>query len=388
MSERTARATKRAVAHQRKTQRGKSTSNKSHFSAFAALLAVIAVMAVVGVGFFVVPRLFQRNAPQRQSDYPSGEDVIVTIPDGAGGTQIAQLLIEAHVISDETAFYQEIQKQGADASMKSGTYQFITGATPSEVVRQLVVGPNAAEFQLKLAEGLTLKQTAAAVEKQLGISADEFIAQAKASNYVDDYPFLSNVSDEYDTLEGYLYPKTYDLGGTDMSADAVIRAMLNQYQVEVASLDFDAARDAIRETYGLEMTDYGFIKVASIIEKEALTDEERPKIASVFYNRMGRPFPGMGYVYPYLESDATMGYVVDGEVTQADNHSDSPYSTYENQYLPPTPICSPSLPSIQAALDPAETDYFFFYIKPNYSAFSETAAEHQQAEAEYLNQSK
>jgi UPF0755 protein len=102
-------------------------------------------------------------------------------------------------------------------------------------------------------------------------------------------------------------------------------------------------------------------------------------VSSVFYNRLGRPFPGMGYVWPYLQSDATMMYVVDGEVTQADNQTDSPYSTYTNQNLPPTPICSPSILSIKAALEPEYSDNFFFYIKPDYEAFSETAADHEQA---------
>ena len=384
MSERTALATKRAAAAHKRRSQGThpSTKAKRHNSIAVALLAVMAVAAVVGVGFLVVPHLFQR-VESGQEDYPSGEQVIVTVPDGAGGSQIAAILIENHVISDETAFYQEIQKQNADATMKSGTYQFVTGATPSEVVRQLVSGPNATEYRLKLAEGLSVTQTAEQVEAQLGIDAKEFVEQAKASNYVDDYPFLSGVDSEYDTLEGYLFAKTYDLGGTDMTADSVIRAMLDQYQTEVGMLDFEAARTTLRDRYNIEISDYGIIKLASIIEREALTDEERPLVSSVFYNRLGRPFPGMGYVWPYLQSDATMMYVVDGEVTQADNQTDSPYSTYTNQNLPPTPICSPSLPSIQAALEPAETDYFFFYIKPNYSAFSETAEEHEQAQADY-----
>lgn len=390
MSERTARATKRAAAaHKRRSQGSKKRkSANSHTSPFIALLAVIAVLAAVGVGFLVVPHLFQRNEP-KQEEYPVGEQVIVTIPDGASGSQIAAILVENHVIFDEQAFYQEIQKQNADATMKSGTYQFITGATPSEVVRQLVEGPNAKEYQLKLAEGLTVKQTAAAVEEQLGIPADDFIAQAKASNYVDDYPFLSEVSD--DSLEGYLFGKTYDFGGTDMTADTVIRTLLNQYVSEVSTLDFEAARTKIKDTYKIDISDYALIKLASIIEKEALTDEQRPLVASVFYNRLGRPFPGMGYVWPYLQSDATMMYVVDGEVTQADNQTDSPYSTYTNQNLPPTPICSPSVQSIQAALDPASTDYFFFYIKQDYEAFSETNEEHSQAtylyeSGQYLNE--
>ena len=340
-----------------------------------ALLAVIAVLAMVGVGFLVVPNLFKRGETTKQEEYPAGEQVIVVIPDGSSGSQIAQLLIENHVISDEAAFYQETQKQNADAKMKSGTYQFITGATVSEVVRQLVEGPNAKEYQLKLAEGLTVAQVAAAVEDQLGISADEFLEQAKASNYAAEYPFLADASD--DSLEGFLYGKTYDLGGTDMTPDAVIRALLNQYQTEISTLDFEAARDSIRETYNVDITDYGLIKLASVIEREATTDEDRPLIASVFYNRLSN---GM-----YLQSDATMMYVTGGEVSADDLQTDSPYNTYLNPGLTPTPICSPSIESIQAALEPANTDYFYFFINENVHQFSETYEEHQQAINESIN---
>ncbi|MDO4404154.1 MAG: endolytic transglycosylase MltG [Atopobiaceae bacterium] len=385
MSERTARATERAAkAHKRRAQ-GAAPAKKSSGVPVVAILALVLVFAVVGIGFLVVPRLFQHKTEAASSEYPTGEEVIVTIPDGAGGIQIASILLENHVISSESAFYQEVQKQNADATMKSGTYQFITGANVTEVVRQLVSGPNATQFQLTVPEGKTVKQTAELVETQLGIPSSSFIEQAKASNYVNDYSFLDGVSSEYDTLEGYLFPKKYDMGGSDMSADAVIRAMLNQYEAEVGSIDFGPYREAIRDRYNVDISNYGIIKLASVIEKEAVTDEDRPLIASVFYNRLGRNFPGLGYVRPYLESDATMMYETGGEVTASDLQTDSPYNSYLNQNLPPTPICSPSLASIQAALEPADTDYFYFFINENVHQFSETYEEHQQAINESLN---
>lgn len=395
MSERTARATQRAAAAHKRRAQNEKPAKKSGVPV-VAILALVLVFTMVGVGFLVVPRLFQSHKVETTEQYPAGEEVVVTIPDGAGGTQIAQLLKESHVISDESTFYQEVQKQNADASMKSGSYQFLTGANVSEVVRQLVAGPNATQFQLTIPEGKTLTQTAELVQNQLGISAEDFMEQAKASNYVDDYPFLESAANNgYDSLEGYLFPKKYDLGGSDMTADAVIRAMLNQYQTETQSLDFDAARTTIRERYtgtlsdgsssSLELSDYAFIKLASVIEKEAVTDEDRPLISSVFYNRMGRNFPGLGYVRPYLESDATMMYVTGGEVTASDLQTDSPYNSYLNQYLPPTPICSPSIESIKAALDPSDTDYFYFFINDVVHQFSETYNEHQQAINESLN---
>lgn len=379
VSERTARATERAAAareRRTKASRKKAPRSNARQTPLMAVLALVVVAAVVGLGFLVIPRLFQRNDPsEQQESYPAGEQVVVTIPEGAGGSQIAQLLIDAHVISDETSFYQEIQKQNADARMKSGSYLFVTGATPSEVVRQLVEGPNATEYQLKLAEGLTVTQTAAAVESQVGIAADEFMEQAKASNYVDDYPFLDGVSD--DSLEGYLFAKTYDFGGKSMTADSAIRMMLSQYEAEVASLDMESARAAIKDRYNIEISDYGILKVASIIEREAVTEEHRPLVSSVIYNRLS-----MGMA---LQSDATMMYVTGGEVTAADLQTDSPYNTYLYQGLTPTPICSPSIESIKAAMEPADTDYLYFFINENVEQFSVTYEEHQQAIRDSMN---
>ncbi len=376
MSERTTRATQRAAAaHRRRAAKAKpGRDGRPHLIPLLAFVAVAAVIAVSVIGLLVVPHLFQRNAP-KQEEYPAGEQVVVAIPDGAGGAQIAQILIESHVISDEAAFYQEVQKQNADATMKSGSYRFITGATISEVVRQLVAGPNATEFQLKLAEGLTVTKTAAAVEKQLGVPADEFTAQAKASNYADDYDFLGKVSD--DSLEGYLYAKTYDFGGKSVDADAVIRMMLDQYRDEVEALDMKSAREALRKRYSIEISNYGILKVASIIEKEAVTEEDRPLVASVVYNRLSSDMA--------IQSDATMMYVTGGEVTADDLKIESPYNTYLHKGLTPTPICSPSLASIKAAMEPADTTYLYFFINENVHQFSETYEEHKQAIDQSLN---
>lgn len=303
----------------------------------------------------------------------TGQEVIVTIPDGAGGAQIAQLLVEKGVLATTSDFLKEVQSQDAGSSMKSGTYRFVTGGNTKEVVHQLVLGPNSAEHQFTIIEGLTVAKTAAVVEGALGISADSFIAQAKASFYVNDYPFLAEATN--DSLEGFLYPKTYDLGGKEATADAVIRLMLDQYQTEVASLDLAGAEADLHDAYGVTLTNYDLIKVASIIEREAVTEEDRPLVSSVIYNRLR---DGMN-----LQSDATMGYVTGGEVTAADLQVESPYNTYLHNGLTPTPICNPSLAAINAAMRPASTDYFYFLIIENndYSnhSFSETYEQHQQA---------
>ncbi|MST73069.1 endolytic transglycosylase MltG [Olsenella porci] len=364
VSERTARATQ--SAHHRTP--GESHERRTRHRWVGVVLVVVALVAVGGVGLLAYRHFFGSRQDDTQQ-VQSGQQVSVTIPEGSDASSIAKILMDAGVISDSSAFFKEVQSQQAESSMKSGSYDLMTGANLSELVRQLVAGPNSTSKRITLAEGLTVTQTASKVEGTLGISSDDFTNQAKASNYVGDYAFLSGAGN--DSLEGFLYGSTYDFGDTEISADAVIRAMLDQYQANVASLDFATAEASIKEKYGVTVSDYDILTIASIIEREALTDDDRAKIASVLYNRLKA---GMA-----LQSDATMGYVTGGSVTADDLKTESPYNTYLNKGLPPTPICSPSLASIKAALAPADTNYYYFWITESEHVFSETYEEHQKA---------
>lgn len=299
----------------------------------------------------------------------------VAIAEGSDGVTIIQTLLDAGVIHSSKDFMRAVNEQNADQSLRSGTYTFTTGSDPSDVVRQLVAGPNTSEAQLQVPEGLTVDQTSQLVEETLGVPSADFVQQAKASNYVDDYPFLKEAG--HDSLEGFLYPKTYNLAGMEKTADAIIRMMLSQFEAEFAALDTDAARKGILDRYGLNATDYDLIKIASIIEKEALNEDDRTKVSSVFYNRLS--------INMALQSDATIGYVNGGQV---DTEAESPYNTYLYKGLPPTPICSPSEWAIEAAMNPSDTDYLFFFIieDGDYSnhTFTKTFEEHDAAYAAAL----
>lgn len=333
------------------------------------VVAIAAVALIALLGYFVIwPVVGDRLG--LIDNVPDGQAVELTIPDGASGDDIARLLSENHVVDDPKAYYAAVDELGAASQIKPGDYALTTHMDAGGAVRQLVDGPNVEGRRLTVAEGLTVSQTAAAVEEALGIPADDFIAQAKASNYAADYPFLSAAAD--DSLEGFLTPKTYSFGSdAEVTADNVIRTMLDQYAAETAQFDFASAEAAIQSRYGVQMSDYDILIMASIIEREAITAEQRPKVASTFYNRLQQ---GMA-----LQSDATMMYVTGGEVTAADLQQQSPYNTYLNQGLTPTPICTPSTASIEAALEPADTDYLYFFITQDNEYFSATYDEHLQA---------
>lgn len=332
-----------------------------------AALAVVALLVVIATVMAYLNSRSQDNA--QTASITAGEHIKVTIPSGANAARIAQLLVQERVISDGKAFLSAIQKQDVASKIKSGTYELVAGSDYQQLIDRLIQGPNSSENALVVPEGFTVDKLADLVSQQFGISRDDFLAQAKASNYVDEFPFLKDAQN--DSLEGFLWPKTYDFSSTTPTSDAIIKLMLTQYKTETANLDFEGAQQNIKQQYGITMSRYDFIKLASIIEKEALIDEDRPLIASVMFNRLKADMP--------LQSDATMGYVTKGKVTPQDLKSNSPYNTQNKKGFPPTPICSPGMASLSAAMLPATTDNYYFWITKDEHKFSKNYDEHLQA---------
>lgn len=367
VSSRTAAATRRAGSHSPRDPRG----GRGRRFPLAALAVVGAIALAAIAAFVLVPGLTGGDGGQQAQLAEEGTEVTITIPDGSGAAAVAQILADNGLISDQSAFLSEVRRTEAESALKSGSYRIIAGTDDTQIIELLTSGPNASTAQVVVPEGYTVSQIAQAAQDALGISADDFLAQAKASNYVADYPFLEGAHE--DSLEGYLFPKTYDFSGMEtVTADTVIRAMLDQYQAEVGSLDLSAAAASLSERYGIELDANDVLTMASIVEREAVTEEQRPKVASVFYNRLR---DGMR-----LQSDATLTYSLGRAATAEEiNTLDDPYNTNLRAGLTPTPVCSPSLASIQAACEPADTNYYYFYITQDTEQFSETYDEHMQA---------
>lgn len=352
--------------------RGGARPPKKGSSVPVVIGVLIAIAVVAGAALFLFPRIFGGDS----ANIEAGQQVSITIPEGSSGDAIATILVENHIIADSGEYYAAVKKLNAEMSLKPGDYQFETLQDPLSVVKQLIAGPNLEGVKLTVPEGKTVEQTAQLVEDAYGISADEFISQAKASAYAGDYPFLADAGN--DSLEGFLYPKTYTFAGTP-TADEVIRAMLDQYQLDVFdAFDFDAGRAAISATYGIELSDYELLTLASIVEREGLNADQRAHVASVFLNRLAGKGDFAGR--PYLQSDATLMYETGGAVTAEDIQGiDSPYNSYQNAGLPPTPICSPSSEAILATLEPTDSDDLYFYITQDEEYFSQTYDEHMQS---------
>ena len=309
-------------------------------------VVVLALLLVIGVGFAA----FQLLAPLSGrflgmgEVVEAGQDVEVKIPEGASGDVIARVLAEAHVIENPKDYYAEVDRQHASMSIKPGHYLLKTGEEPEDVVAQLVDGPNIEEKKLVIQEGLTVEQTAKNVEAAYGIPASEFMEAAKASRFEKDYPFLKGVYN--DSLEGYLYPKTYSFED-EPTSDDIIRALLDQFRAETKDLGLS------KGSHGL--TSQQIVSMASLIERETAVDSERPLVASVIYNRLKAEMP--------LQIDAAIVYARGGgsqAVSYKDLEIDSPYNVYKNRGLTPGPICSPSISAIKAVVDPADTDYLYY----------------------------
>ncbi len=356
---------------------------RAHFSAPGAYRAparrkapvvplVIAIAAIVllGVGIFgfALPAALSGGA----CTVESGRDVTVEIPEGSSGDAIAGILSENHVVDDPQEYYASVERLDAAQQIKPGTYALSTHMAPDDVVNQLVAGPNVEGAKLTVQEGLTVDQTAAQVESALGIPADDFLAQAKASNYVDDYPFLAGAYN--DSLEGYLYPKTYEFDG-EPDADTVIRTLLDQFQTETAGLGLEDGANGL--------SSQEIVTMASLIERETARDDERPIVASVIYNRLK---DGMR-----LQIDAAIVYARGGgsdTVTYDDLEIDSPYNVYQHEGLTPGPICSPSVASIEAAMNPADTDYLYYVVNDlseGTHAFSDNEQQFEQDRQRYYD---
>jgi UPF0755 protein len=271
--------------------------------------------------------------------------VVLVIPRGATGADVADLLEKREVIRSTLAFQIFARFRGFSSGFEAGDYHLTTNMTVRDVIDVLKDGPLVESVRATFPEGLTVSQMAQRAHDQLGIKASEFVKLAESGDFVLD-PYLPKGTK---SVEGFLFPSTYDFL-KDADAKGVIDRMLAEFRTQAADLPWQNAA-------GLKVSPYEVVIIASMIEREARVQEDRPKIAAVIYNRLKIGMP--------LGIDATVRYALDkptGPLTQSDLNVDSPYNTRKVAGLPPTPIASPGLASLLAALSPAKADYLYFLV--------------------------
>ncbi len=334
------------------------------------LLIVAALLLIVAAGGAYL--LYNHyTALLEPVDPASDRELIVEIPPGAGTEYIALILEDEGLIQNELAFRVFVRLNDIGHTFMAGRYLL----TPAMSLEQITDKIRAGEVYTETAwftvpEGLNIEEIAAVLEqKNLADSAVFLALAAKPSAAIlEQFPFLQEVDDPHVTylLEGYLFPDTYEVY-SDASEEEMIVVMLRRMEAVFTE-------EARQQLSALGITMHEALTMASIVEREGRVDHERPIIAGVFYNRLTTG--------QKLESCATVQYVLEETkeiLTFEDLRIPSPYNTYQNAGLPPGPIASPGEPSILAALNPEDTDYFYFNYKHDGSGehfFSRTLEEH------------
>lgn len=290
---------------------------------------------------------------------PAGNDpttIIFEVSPGETASQIADNLLARGLISDTTLFRNYLRYYGLDVQIEAGSYSLASTMTIPEIALALTHA-TPTEITVRIVEGWRREQIADWIDQQPDIpfSGAEFLSATGAGVSLPPQITFAGEIPTGATLEGFLFPDTYRLSA-DATAGELVSKMLSNFDTRVTpQMRLDAAAQGL--------TLYQVVTLASIVEREAVVADERPTIASIYLNRLSA---GMR-----LEADPTvqyaMGYQADTgqwwnlNLTQSDYLSvDSPYNTYLYAGLPPGPIASPGLSSIQAVIYPAQTPYLFF----------------------------
>jgi UPF0755 protein len=319
-----------------------------------ALIALLAAFTIV-----VVVTAVGANAYKRCKEPPAadGSTVRVVIDQGATGDEVVQLLADQGLIRcGGTLGEVLLRSTGRANAILAGSYEIAKGASLDNILTQMTTPPDKVPtVRLTIPEGLRIASTfpgersiASVVEEQTGVPARQ-VARLAESGALALPPYLPKGR----TAEGFLFPDTYQFVKKGLDAKAIVTEMLHQFDAEAKGLDL--AGGAKR----LGLTPYEVVIVASMIEREAQVDADRPLVASVIYNRLAAG-QALGIDATLLYDDPTP----DGKLSGADLRSASRYNTRVHAGLPPTPIASPGAASLEAALRPAKTDYFYYVLCP------------------------
>jgi UPF0755 protein len=312
------------------------------------LAAVVAVAAWLAYGLLLPIR-------------PSGQEKFVLLRPGSSARHIADDLKGAGVIRSAPAFLAWHYWRGRP-TLKAGEYKFDHPATAREVYDRIVTG-DIYVHTVVIPEGYNLFDIANALQTAGLGWRDDFLAVARS-----DVALISDLDPQAPSLEGYLFPDTYEFTRTQSLHD-IAAVMVKRFRQESHQL-------------GLNTDFHRVVTMASIVEKETAVPTERPLVAGVFYNRLRRNI--------VLATDPSVIYAAllagryNGVIHQSDLQSDSAYNTYRHTGLPPGPICNPGRDSLQAATQPA-TSHFLYFVSDNngHHRFARTMEEHSRNVAAY-----
>lgn len=317
---------------------------------------------VVVLGFLLA--LFQPFAGDGE-----GEPFRLKVPSGLGVSEIGSLLSEEGVIDNSLLFEVRVTLAGKRSELFFGEHEFREGMSYSAAIEELGRPPEKEVRTVVIPEGLS-RPEAAEVTTADGIGGDYLSASVRSPGFD---PNRYGAQGRAKNLEGFLFPATYELPPA-VEAKGLVEAQLDAFRANIAEVDFSYAKSK-------NLTIYDVLIIASMIEREVSVPRERKIVAAVIYNRLKRGEP--------LFIDATIRFAVENwqsPLTESDLATDSPYNTRLNAGLPPGPIGSPGLASIEAAARPANTDVWLYVVKPGTCGehdFSNNLADHNRKVARY-----
>jgi UPF0755 protein len=331
---------------------------------------------------------------QEELNQPAGDDptpVAFVVQPGETAADVAQRLAEEGLVVNAEVFRRFMAYQGLDVSLEAGNYVLRRNMTMHDIANALQFG-SADTVTLTVPEGWRVEQIAWLLDQQGLVRSDDFVAHVRDAEYA--YPWLASRPPGA-SLEGFLFPDTYELPAETTAAD-VVSLMLSNFDARAAP-EIEG-RLSNKTLFDLEigsqrpLTVYDVITLASIVEREAVVPEERPIIASVYLNRLDPRYveetalrlsadPTVQYAKGY---DPATGSWWNPMLPGEGQTLDSPYNTFRVQGLPPGPISNPGLASILAVLNPAATDYLYFHaIGDGSHAFASSLEEHLRNQDQY-----
>lgn len=325
------------------------------------LIVTIAIAVLAGTAALVVAYQFSTLAVDRDTVLQYTVEPGMTLSDVAG--QLEEQGVVRHAILFELL----ARYRGVEHAINAGRYEFESYMDAGQILRMLTEGRIAVN-RVSVPEGLTIPETARALRARIGIDSTAFVQRSA------DPEVVQSLGIEASTLEGYLYPATYNMY-PDMTVDDILRQMTSRY-LQTMTEEYRMRAEA------LGYSEHEIVTLASIIEQEAMVDDERDVISGVFHNRLRQGVR--------LEADPTVQYGIgrpNMRLYEKHLSHPSPYNTYLHAGLPPGPICSPGEASIHAALYPKDVPYIFFVARGDgRHIFSVTNREHNQARARVRRQ--
>lgn len=319
---------------------------------------------------FIAIGLFYFNYQIGPYDSNSSKNILIDIPKGSGLIDISDILKDKNVIKNKMFFITLAKITHMDKGIKAGSYNIPLSYSNKEILKLINSGKVYRDIvKVTIPEGYEAHQIAEKLYSEGLVDKDKFLELISNPNmFQEKYSFLEE--ENISSLEGFLFPDTYFFD-KKYSEEVIIDIMLKRFS-EVYKEEYKKRKNEL----GLDLNQ--FITLASIVEREAKVESERPVISAVFYNRINIDMP--------LQSCATVQYVL-GErkkvLSYEDIRIDSPYNTYKHKGLPPGPISSPGEASIKAVLYPSDTNYLYFVAKKDGShSFSVNYEDHLKSKTE------